>query len=235
MIALTSALQCSTFNVDRGRNPLCLPSWQDFLPREHIRCAGWYRLRRRRCQCNSQGLPPRKQLRATGLGTWAGCRMYLRGRAGQSLARNHYERGDIKPATASAYFQTALHRALHSKLTTISPTSNIQARQARAAMVSPEIAGSSRAIAVSFYKPVAECGTEDDNVNVLKDADDSWNPNTERGSEMAMLRWWIAAEERGYEVAQDNVAYVLDQDKSILRFTPYSPSNDISTISRGWL
>ncbi|KAI0359680.1 HCP-like protein [Trametes cingulata] len=144
-----------------------------------------------------------------------------------NIGKYHYERGDIKRATA--YFETALRQG--SPFEAYYYLADIQARQARAAMVPPEIAGSSCAIAVSFYKLVAERGTWDD--NLLKDADDSWNLNTERGSEMAMLRWWIAAE-RGYEVAQNNLAYVLDQDKSILRFTrfaPYSPSNDTARLA----
>ncbi|KAI0365575.1 HCP-like protein [Pilatotrama ljubarskyi] len=144
-----------------------------------------------------------------------------------NIGKYHYERGDIKRATA--YFETALRQG--SPFEAYYYLADIQARQARASMVPPEIAGSSCAIAVSFYKLVAERGTWDD--NLLKEADDLWNLGTERGSEMAMLRWWIAAE-RGYEVAQNNLAYVLDQDKSILRFTrfaPYSPSNDTARLA----
>ena len=73
---------------------------------------------------------------------------------------------------------------------------------------STELAGSSCAIAVSFYKLVAERGTWDE--DLLRDADRSWNFDTQRGREMAILGWWLAAE-RGYEVAQNNLAYVLDQ------------------------
>jgi len=93
------------------------------------------------------------------------------------------------------------------------------------------IAGSSCATAVSFYKLVAERGSWDD--DLLKEAELAWSTATERGSEMAMLRWWMAAE-RGIEAAQNNLAFVLDQDKSILRFTrfaPISPSNDTARLA----
>ncbi|KAI0332950.1 HCP-like protein [Cubamyces sp. BRFM 1775] len=144
-----------------------------------------------------------------------------------NIGKYHYERGDLKLATA--YFETALRQG--SPFEAYYYLADIQARQARAAMIPPEIAGSSCAIAVSFYKLVAERGAWED--NLLKEADDLWSLGTERASEMAMLRWWIAAE-RGYEVAQNNLAYVLDQDKSILRFTrfaPYSPSNDTARLA----
>ena len=64
---------------------------------------------------------------------------------------------------------------------------------------------------MSFYKLIAERGTWGD--NLLSDADFNWQLGTERGKEMAMLRWWMAAE-RGYEVAQNNLAFELDQGKS---------------------
>lgn len=80
-------------------------------------------------------------------------------------------------------------------------------------MAVPSIAGSSCAIAVSFYKVVSERGVWGD--DLLNDAELAWNMGTERASEMAMLRWWIAAE-RGFEVAQNNLAYVLDQGVSPL-------------------
>ena len=48
-----------------------------------------------------------------------------------------------------------------------------------------------------------------------------------------MLKWWIAAE-RGSEIAQNNLAYVLDQDRSVLRltcFSPIIPSNDTARLA----
>ncbi|EJF57566.1 HCP-like protein [Dichomitus squalens LYAD-421 SS1] len=144
-----------------------------------------------------------------------------------NIGKYHYERGDLKLATA--YFETALRQG--SPFEAYYYLADIQGRQARSTMLPPEIAGSSCAIAVSFYKLVAERGTWEE--DLLRDADYAWSLGTERGSEMAMLRWWIAAE-RGYEVAQNNLAYVLDQDKSILRFTrfaPQSPSNDTARLA----
>ncbi|KAI0687874.1 HCP-like protein [Cerioporus squamosus] len=144
-----------------------------------------------------------------------------------NIGKYHYERGDLKLATA--YFETALRQG--SPFEAYYYLADIQSRQARSKLLPNEIAGSSCAVAVSFYKLVAERGTWDD--DMLRDADYAWSLGTERGSEMAMLRWWIAAE-RGFEVAQNNLAYVLDQDKSILRFTrfaPYSPSNDTARLA----
>ena len=63
-------------------------------------------------------------------------------------------------------------------------------------------------MAVSFHKLVAERGVWGD--DLLSDADIAWSSGTIRGKEMAMLKWWIAAE-RGSEIAQNNLAFVLDQ------------------------
>lgn len=63
-------------------------------------------------------------------------------------------------------------------------------------------------MSVSFYKLVAERGVWDD--DLLRDAEISWMSGADQGKEVAMLKWWIAAE-RGYEIAQNNLAYVLDQ------------------------
>ncbi|KAI0753061.1 HCP-like protein [Daedaleopsis nitida] len=144
-----------------------------------------------------------------------------------NIGKYHYERGDLKLATA--YFETALRQG--SPFEAYYYLANIQAHQVRSKMLPAEIAGSSCAVAVSFYKLVAERGIWED--DLLRDAGQSWSLGTERGNELAMLRWWIAAE-RGFEVAQNNLAYVLDQDKSILRFTrfaPHSPSNDTARLA----
>ncbi|KAM5533642.1 hypothetical protein V8D89_012690 [Ganoderma adspersum] len=143
------------------------------------------------------------------------------------IGKVHYDRGDLK--LAMAHFETALRQG--SPFEAYYYLADIHARQARNTLVPSEIAGSSCAIAVSFYKLVAERGTWED--DLLRDADYAWSLGTGRGSEMAMLRWWIAAE-RGLETAQNNLAYVLDQDKSVLRFTrfaPQSPSNDTARLA----
>ncbi|KAG8849983.1 ERAD-associated protein [Tulasnella sp. 330] len=50
--------------------------------------------------------------------------------------------------------------------------------------------------------------------------------------EAAKLRWWLAAE-AGSEVAQNNLAYLMDQDKSALRHTRFipTPSNDTARLA----
>lgn len=172
------------------------------------------------------------------------CLVYsLTGHADQHLAAI----GDIKLATA--HFETAIRQG--SPFEAYYYLADIQSRQTRALGAPPEIASSSCSIALSFYKLVAERGVWDE--DLLKDADRAWNSGTQRGSEIAMLDWWIAAE-RGFEIAQNNLAYVLDQgiyprlwiifsirllvvvipDKSILRFTrfaPSSPSNDTARLA----
>ena len=114
------------------------------------------------------------------------------------------ERGDVKLATA--HFENALR--LGSPFEAYYYLADMQARMARSRTLSPDIAASSCAVAVSFFKLVAERGSWEE--GLLQDADYSWSLGTERGNEMAMLRWWIAAE-RGLEVAQNNLAFVLDQ------------------------
>lgn len=64
--------------------------------------------------------------------------------------------------------------------------------------------------AVSFYKLIAERGVWDE--DLVDDAEFAWNSGTARGKEMAILKWWISAE-RGSEVAQNNLVYVLDQGR----------------------
>ncbi|PCH35634.1 HCP-like protein [Wolfiporia cocos MD-104 SS10] len=144
-----------------------------------------------------------------------------------NLGKIYYERGDLRLAVT--YFETAVRQG--SPFEAYYYLAEMQSRQARDPSTSNNIAGSSCAIAVSFYKLVSERGTWDE--DLLSEAEAAWNLGTERGSEMAMLRWWIAAE-RGFEVAQNNLAFVLDQDKSILRFTrfaPISPSNDTARLA----
>ena len=104
------------------------------------------------------------------------------------------------------YFETALRQG--SPFEAYYYLAEIQARQARSPVTPINIAGSSCAVSVSFFKIVAERSTWEE--NLLKDAEAAWNYGNSRGIEMAMLRWWMAAE-RGYEAAQNNLAFVLDQ------------------------
>ncbi|KAA1470562.1 HCP-like protein [Dentipellis sp. KUC8613] len=98
-------------------------------------------------------------------------------------------------------------------------------------LMPPAMKGGACSVALSFYKIVAERGSWGD--DPLRDGERDWDTGTAVGKENAMLRWWIAAE-RGYEMAQNNLAYVLDQDKSVLkdpRFTSFSPSNDTARLA----
>lgn len=79
---------------------------------------------------------------------------------------------------------------------------------ARTHSEAPDVAAGYCSIATSFFKLVAERGVWDD--NILRDAEIAWNTGTEQGKELALLYWWIAAE-RGMEVAQNNLAFALDQ------------------------
>ena len=103
----------------------------------------------------------------------------------------------------------------------------------------PSIRGGSCGIAVSFYKLVAERGSWMD--DLVGSAEMLWDMNGVRtggrgvaGShvvastggpskivrdaerEMAKAKWWIAAE-AGYEVAQNNLAYLMDQGTAIFQ------------------
>lgn len=120
------------------------------------------------------------------------------------------DRGDIR--LAATYFETAVRQG--SPFEAYYYLAVIQSHQAR-----PEghVAGSC-AMAVSFHKIVAERGVWGD--DLLRDADEAWSSGTDRGKEMAMLKWWIAAE-RGSEVAQNNLAFVLDQGMCFLLIIAY--------------
>lgn len=125
-----------------------------------------------------------------------------------------------------------------------------QARTMRASGYPQHITSSACSVAASFYKVVAERGVWD--VDLISQANIAWASGNDRNKEIAMLQWWIAAE-RGYEPAQNNLAYVLDQgvfifespwaicytlvlvlDKSVLKFTKFSPmlpSNDTARVA----
>ncbi|KAI0692089.1 HCP-like protein [Cytidiella melzeri] len=143
------------------------------------------------------------------------------------IGRYHYDRNEFK--NAAPYFETAIRQG--SPYEAYYYLASIQARVARSNAVDRQLAASACSVGVSFFKMVAERGVWDD--NILREAEIAWNMGTEHGKELALLLWWIAAE-RGIEVAQNNLAYVLDQDRSILRFTrfaPHSLSNDTARLA----
>ncbi|KAF9228392.1 HCP-like protein [Gyrodon lividus] len=144
-----------------------------------------------------------------------------------NIGKYHYGRGDMK--TAATYFEVAVRSG--SPFEAHFYLAKIHTMNMRAAGLPQDYAAGSCASAVSFYKLVAERGVWDD--GFVDEAEFAWNSATERGKEMAILMWWIAAE-RGSEIAQNNLAYVLDQDGSILRRTRFSPieaSNDTARLA----
>ncbi|KAG2015685.1 MMS2 [Coprinopsis cinerea AmutBmut pab1-1] len=144
-----------------------------------------------------------------------------------NLGKYHYNRGEI--AIAVAYFENAVRNG--APFEAYYYLAEIQASQATNPNVPKHVSSGSCAMAVSFYKIVAERGVWDD--DLLREAEMAWMAGTDEDQEVAMLKWWLAAE-RGLEVAQNNLGYVLDQDKSILRltrFSPMTPSNDTASLA----
>jgi SEL1 protein len=162
--------------------------------------------------------------------------------ASVNLGKHHYALGDMTHAIA--FFENAVR--------TGSPFEAYYylgaIHEAQAKSTSPALQDSLKAsecsMAVSFYKVVAERGIWDD--NLLREAEASWvasgvndvglgwigvSAASEQSKEVALLRWWLAAE-RGHEIAQNNLAWILDQDKSILRQTRFSPSTTSSVKGR---
>ncbi|KAJ7076842.1 hypothetical protein B0H15DRAFT_892952 [Mycena belliarum] len=157
---------------------------------------------------------------------------YFTAAAGQELAeaqinvaKIHFARGELGPA--SAMFEAAV--LYGSPFEAYYYLGQIYSVQADTPGISSALTSSSCAMAVSFYKIVAERGVWGD--DLLRDAEIAWMSGTERGKEAAMLKWWLAAE-RGSEIAQNNLAYVLDQDKSVLRLTRFSPTTPSNETAR---
>lgn len=114
------------------------------------------------------------------------------------------DRGEI--ALATTYFESAIRNG--SPFEAYYYLAGIQANQAANHNLPPEIISSSCSVAVSFYKIVAERGVWDE--DFLTDAERSWMSGSDLGKEIAMLKWWMAAE-RGFELSQNNLAFILDQ------------------------
>ncbi|KAJ3513423.1 hypothetical protein NLJ89_g2960 [Agrocybe chaxingu] len=160
--------------------------------------------------------------------------LHFNAAAGQELAeaqvnigKYHYYRGEVPLATT--YFETAVRSG--SPFEAYYYLAELHSAQASNAALPSHLTSSSCAMAVSFYKLVAERGVWED--DLLRDAEIAWMAGGDQNQEVAMLKWWVAAE-RGYEIAQNNLAYVLDQDKSVLRltrFSPMTPSNDTARLA----
>lgn len=118
-------------------------------------------------------------------------------------------RGEVK--LAGAYFETAIRHG--SPFEAHFYLAKIHLLNMHTTGLPQGYAAGSCANAVSFYKLVAERGLWDE--DLVDEAEFAWSSGTARGKEMAILKWWIAAE-RGSEVAQNNLAYVLDQGQSVI-------------------
>lgn len=114
------------------------------------------------------------------------------------------ERGEMKLAVT--HFENALRNG--SPFEAYYYLAQFQARTMRTPSYPQHITSSACSVAASFYKVVAERGVWD--VDLVSQANIAWASGNDRNREIAMLQWWIAAE-RGYEPAQNNMAYVLDQ------------------------
>ncbi|KAF8891764.1 hypothetical protein BD779DRAFT_1643181 [Infundibulicybe gibba] len=144
-----------------------------------------------------------------------------------NMGKYHYMRGELQFATN--YFETAMRHG--SPFEAYYYLGEIHSAQAASTGLHPHVVTGSCSMAVSFHKLAAERGVWDD--DLVREAEISWMSGTDQGKETAILKWWIAAE-RGSEIAQNNLAYVLDQDKSILRltrFSPMIPSNDTARLA----
>ncbi|KAJ7072634.1 hypothetical protein C8F01DRAFT_1104732 [Mycena amicta] len=142
-----------------------------------------------------------------------------------NMAKHHFARGEFGPAVQ--LFDTAV--LYGSPFEAYYYLGQIHSVQSDNRVIPAAMASGSCAMAVSFYKLVAERGVWGE--DLLRDAEVAWMSDTDRGREMAMLKWWIAAE-RGSEIAQNNLAHILDQDRSVLRLTRFSPNTPSNETAR---
>lgn len=115
--------------------------------------------------------------------------------------------------SAKNYFDSAIRHG--SQLEAYYYSATIHASVARSnAMAKPPVNMNmgSCPIAVSFYKIVAERGCWKN--NILAEAEKYWNSPDPSLREGAIIRWQIAAD-RGVEVAQNNLAYILEEGNVI--------------------
>lgn len=158
--------------------------------------------------------------------------------------RTFLEKGEVK--LAMAHFESAIRHG--SPFEPYYYLAQVHATQARSTTTSSHLVQGSCAMAVSFYKLVAERGAWGD--DLVREGEAKWRIGTDKAKEEAMLKWWLAAE-RGIECAQNNLAYILDQgkcqcqchdmtfriasklDRSVLRFTRFAPapSNDTARLA----
>ncbi|PVF93989.1 HCP-like protein [Serendipita vermifera] len=123
-----------------------------------------------------------------------------------NVGKLYYAKGNM--GHAKNYFDLAIRHG--SQFEAYYYTATIHANNARNhAQLNPSQSNAgSCPIAVSFYKMVAEKGTWKN--NILAEAEKYWNSPDPSLREGAVVRWQIAAD-RGVEVAQNNLAYILEE------------------------
>lgn len=122
---------------------------------------------------------------------------------------------------ALKYFEAAIrHGSLFEAFYYIA---SIHSRRAQDPASTPSLSVGSCGVAVSFYKLVAERGSWKN--TLMSEAEVLWLQGGNADREAAKLRWWLAAEQ-GFEVAQSNLAYVLDQRMYLLKYliSPVNPA-----------
>ncbi|EJT98843.1 HCP-like protein [Dacryopinax primogenitus] len=135
---------------------------------------------------------------------------YFAGASGADLAeaqvqlgRYHLLNGDSVSATQ--FFDIALRHG--SPFEAYYYLAHIHASMARAVSLGTTSSGSC-AVALSWFKIVAERGAWDN--DWMGEAEKRWNTGHEQDRKIAMLYWAVAAE-AGHEIAQNNIAYLLDK------------------------
>ena len=131
-------------------------------------------------------------------------REYIDTDSDPTLTAHQSERGDAK--LAISYFEAAMRHG--SPFEAFYYLAKTQAAQMTNLPASLKPGACS--IAASFFKVVTERGSWDD--DLIRGGERAWEMGTASGKQLAMLKWWIAAE-RGHEIGQNNLAFVLDQGK----------------------
>lgn len=119
-----------------------------------------------------------------------------------ALTASGSERGDLK--LAIQYFEAALRHG--SPFEAYYHLAKIQATQMN--LLPAFLKPGACSIAASFFKVVTERGSWDE--DLIQEGEGAWETGTPSGKQLAMLKWWIAAE-RGVEIGQNNLAFILDQ------------------------
>ncbi|KZO97204.1 HCP-like protein [Calocera viscosa TUFC12733] len=150
---------------------------------------------------------------------------YFAGASGADLAeaqvqlgRYHLLNGDTVSATQ--FFDIALRHG--SPFEAYYYLAHIHANTARTVATGTTSSGSC-AVALSWFKIVAERGAWKN--DWMGEAEKRWNTGHDQDKKVAMLYWAIAAES-GHEIAQNNIAYLLDKGESVLLGEDYGMTSD---------